>query len=448
MEADLVVKGGKLVTPKEVIEAGVAVKDGKIIKIAKEPGLPEAGEVVKADGKVIIPGVIDAHCHIHDPDYTYREDFESGSKAAAAGGVTVLIDMPLVLTVLSDMIKRKIEEGERTSVVDFSFHAGMMKPEYLGEIPAIASLGVKSFKLFTTQPFKVDWEGVRSIVGEVSKVNGVTVVHAEDDEVISEWVRRVKEEEGRKDVLAHFDSRPAEAEGEAIRKLIEISEEMGGHIHIAHMTTTVGTVLVRDAKRRGISVTAETCPQYLVFTRRDIERLGPYLKMTPPLRTRDDVISLWKGLADGTIDMVVTDHAPGTREEKEVGWKDIWKAWGGIPGVETLLPIMLSEGVNKGRITPMKLVEVMCQRPAEVFGLYPRKGTLKEGSDGDLVIVDMKKEVTIRAGILHYKVGWTPYEGMKVVGYPEETIIRGKVVAEDGEILAKPGYGRFVAMTR
>jgi len=205
---------------------------------------------------------------------------------------------------------------------------------------------------------------------------------------------------------------------------------------------------VRDAKRRGISVTAETCPQYLVFTRRDIERLGPYLKMTPPLRTRDDVISLWKGLADGTIDMVVTDHAPGTREEKEVGWKDIWKAWGGIPGVETLLPIMLSEGVNKGRITPMKLVEVMCQRPAEVFGLYPRKGTLKEGSDGDLVIVDMKKEVTIRAGILHYKVGWTPYEGMKVVGYPEVTIIRGKVVAESGEILTKPGYGRFVAMTR
>jgi len=393
-----------------------------------------------------LPGVIDAHSHIHDPDYTYREDFESGSKAAAAGGVTLLIDMPLVLTVLSDMIERKKKDGEKLSVVDFSFHAGMMMPEYVEEIPKIASLGVKSFKLFTTQPFKVDWQGVRGIVEAVSKVDGVTVVHAEDDAIISEWVRRVRDEEGRKDVLAHFDSRPSEAEGEAIRRLVHISEETGGRIHIAHMTTTAGTVLVRDAKGREISITAETCPQYLVFTRDEAKKQGPYLKMTPPLRTRDDVISLWRGLRDGTIDMVVTDHAPGTREEKEVGWEDIWKAWGGIPGVETLLPIMLSEGVNKGRITPMKLVEVMCQRPAEVFGLYPRKGTLREGSDGDLVIVDMRREVTIRVEDLHYKVDWTPYEGMKVVGYPEVTVIRGEVVAESGMIVKKPGYGKFVEM--
>lgn len=446
MVADLVVKGGKLVTPEGIIEAGIAIKEGKIVKIAKEPGLPEAERVIKADGKLIMPGVIDAHAHIHDPDYTYREDFESGSKAAAAGGVTLLIDMPLVLTVLSDMIERKKKEGERLSVVDFSFHAGMMMPEYVEEIPKVVSLGVKSFKLFTTQPFKVDWQGVRCIVEAVSRVEGVTVVHAEDDAIISEWVAKVRDEEGRKDVLAHFDSRPSEAEGEAIRRLIHISEETCGHIHIAHMTTTVGTVLVRDAKERGISITAETCPQYLVFTRRDAEKQGPYLKMTPPLRTRDDVISLWKGLADGTIDMVVTDHAPGTKEEKEVGWEDIWKAWGGIPGVETLLPIMLSEGVNKGRITPMKLVEVMCQRPSEVFGLYPRKGALREGSDGDLVILDMKKEVTIRAENLHYKVGWTPYEGMKVVGYPEVTVLRGEVVAEDGRLLGRPGYGKFVPM--
>ena len=303
MVADLVVKGGKLVTPEGIIEAGIAIKEGKIVKIAKEPGLPEAERVIKADGKLIMPGVIDAHAHIHDPDYTYREDFESGSKAAAAGGVTLLIDMPLVLTVLSDMIERKKKEGERLSVVDFSFHAGMMMPEYVEEIPKVVSLGVKSFKLFTTQPFKVDWQGVRCIVEAVSRVEGVTVVHAEDDAIISEWVAKVRDEEGRKDVLAHFDSRPSEAEGEAIRRLIHISEETCGHIHIAHMTTTVGTVLVRDAKERGISITAETCPQYLVFTRRDAEKQGPYLKMTPPLRTRDDVISLWKGLADGTIDL-------------------------------------------------------------------------------------------------------------------------------------------------
>ena len=446
MVADLVVKGGKLVTPEGIIEAGIAIKEGKIAKIAKESGLPEAERVIKADGKLIMPGVIDAHAHIHDPDYTYREDFESGSKAAAAGGVTLLIDMPLVLTVLSDMIERKKKEGERLSVVDFSFHAGMMMPEYVKEIPKIVSLGVKSFKLFTTQPYKVGWQGVEEIVNEVLKFDGVTVVHAEDDTIISEWVAKVKDEEKRKDVLAYFDSRPSEAEGEAIRRLIHISEGTGGRIHIAHMTTAVGSILVRDAKERGISITAETCPQYLVFTRRDAEKQGPYLKMTPPLRTRDDVISLWKGLADGTIDMVVTDHAPGTKEEKEVGWEDIWKAWGGIPGVETLLPIMLSEGVNKGRITPMKLVEVMCQRPAEVFGLYPRKGALREGSDGDLVILDMKKEVTIRAENLHYKVGWTPYEGMKVIGYPEVTVLRGEVVAEDGRILRRPGYGKFVPM--
>lgn len=446
MPVDLVVKGGKLITPKGLMEAGVAIEAGKVVKVAKTPGLPEAGNVIDASGKFVLPGVIDAHCHLHDLDYTYRENFESGSRAAAAGGVTVLIDMPLVLTVLSRMIRRKIEIGERESIVDFTFHAGMMKPDYVVEMPEITANGVRSFKVFTTEPFRVDWGGVRRISTAVKELDGVMVVHAEEDELVSEGVRKVKEKEGRKDVLAYFDSRPAKAEVEAVRKLVTVAEETGAHVHVAHVTTGGAVELLSEAKERGLNVSAETCPQYLVFTRDDAERLGPYLKMTPPLRTKTDVATLWEALKDGRVDMVATDHAPGTREEKEVGFNDIWNAWGGIPGVETMLPILLSEGVNKDRLSLQDLCKVLCERPAKVFHLYPRKGALLNGSDGDLVVIDLKKEVTLNTEILHYKVNWTPFEGMNVVGYPVLTVQRGEVIAKEGEVLGTPGQGRFVPM--
>jgi dihydroorotase-like cyclic amidohydrolase len=185
----------------------------------------------------------------------------------------------------------------------------------------------------------------------------------------------------------------------------------------------------------------------LIFTKKDIQKLGPYLKMTPPLRSKNDVLSLWHGLKLGIVDIVATDHAPGTSEEKEAGWRDIWESPGGIPGVETLLPLMIGKGVNKGLISLQDLCRMLCERPGKIFHLYPRKGALQVGSDADVVIIDLKKETVISADMLHYKVGWTPYEGMKLKGYPILTMVRGEVIVSHGEIIGSPCYGKFIPMS-
>jgi dihydroorotase-like cyclic amidohydrolase len=212
------------------------------------------------------------------------------------------------------------------------------------------------------------------------------------------------------------------------------------------MSTAEGTALVRNAKRKRVKVTAETCPHYLTFTRKDLRKQGPYLKMSPSLKGPRDVLALWRGLRDGTVDIVTSEHAPGTREEKEVGWNDIWQAWGGVPSIETMLSILLSEGVNKKRLSPVELQRICCETPARIFGLYPRKGMIAKGADADLVIVDVKKKQKVRADRLHYKVGWTPFEGRIITGWPVTTLRRGEVIYEDGQVVGKPGSGRFLPM--
>jgi dihydroorotase-like cyclic amidohydrolase len=213
------------------------------------------------------------------------------------------------------------------------------------------------------------------------------------------------------------------------------------------MSTSEGVHLIASTKRDKVNVTAETCPHYLSLTRADVLKLGPYLKMNPPLKTEADVLALWRGLANGTVDMITSEHAPGQADEKEVGWDNIWDAWGGIPTIETMLPIVLSEGVNKDRLTIGKAAKVLSENPAKRFGLYPKKGHIAVGADGDLVIVDLSMEKKVKASDLHYKVGWTPYEGWSLKGWPTVTIVRGQVVAKEGQILAKKGSAQFVPMS-
>ncbi len=442
---DTVIKNGKIVTPYQVFEAGIAIDNGKIVAIAKSPSLPKAEKTIDAEGNLILPGVIDAHTHIFDPDYIYREDFATGTTAAAAGGVTTIIDMPLEKPVLTRLVREKIGIGEKNSLIDFSFHSGMITSENITEVPAVVKLGVKSFKVFTCAPFRVEDETLVQVMKTVEKYNGVLVVHAENEDIIHERTNKLVEQ-GRKDPMAHIESRPAAAEYKAVYKVITFAKQVGMHIHFAHITTRQGVELLKRAKASGQKVTAETCPHYLIFTKNDMKKLGPYLKMTPPLRSNDDVLSLWHGLKFGTIDIVATDHAPGTREEKEAGWEDIWRAPSGVPGVETLLPLMISEGVNKGLISLQELCEMLCERPAKIFHLYPRKGVFESGSDADVVIINPKKKSVISADKLHYKVGWTPYDGMKLKGCLMLTMVRGKVISSRGEIGERLPHGKFVAM--
>lgn len=428
-----------------LVRANIVVKSGKIESVGKRK-ITRFDEKIDARLGFVLPGLVDAHAHLHDPKFTNREDFTSGTAAAAAGGVTTVVEMVLSTPVdTPERVRTKISLGKKESLIDFSLHAGMMNLENSMHIGKIAEIGVRSFKAFTCKPYYVNDHTLMSLMRETTAHKSILNVHAEDEELANENLQRLTLE-GRTDPMAHLEWKPNTVEERAIKKVIRFAFDLKARLHISHISTAEAVGLVRKAKRKRVNVTVETCPHYLTLTGKDMKKLGPYLKMNPSLKTIHDLKALWSGLRDGTVDLVTSEHAPGERSEKEVGWKNIWKAWGGVPTIETMLPILLSEGVNKGQISLARLQEVISENPARVFGFYPKKGAIRKGSDADLVIVDLKVKRKVRASDLHYKVGWTPYEGWRLQGWPRLTMRRGSVVFEDGQILAKPGEARFLPM--
>ncbi len=441
----ILIENGKIVQAGRLISANIVIKDGKIDSVGSRK--PSAvNKRVDAKGRVVLPGLVDGHAHLHDPAYTNREDFTSGTQAAACGGVTTVIEMVLSTPVdTPERVKTKIEEGERGSLIDFSLHAGMMNLKNLPNIAEIAKVGVRSFKTFTCKPYYVDDHTLMSLMRETSMQGSILNVHAEDEQTAEEN-RAALMTKGRKDPMAHSEWKPNVAEERAVQKVVDFARTLKARVHISHMSTREGTAIVKAAKKRRVKITTETCPHYLTFTREDMRKQGPYLKMNPSLKGGKDVQALWKGLGDGTVDMVTSEHAPGERAEKEPGWTDIWKAWGGVPAIETMLPVLLSEGVNKRRLSLATLQRVCCENPARIFGVYPRKGIIRKGADADLVIVDLKAKRKVRAEDLHYKVGWTPYEGWTLKGWPVLTMRRGQLLYEDEQLIRKPGSAQFVPM--
>jgi allantoinase len=441
----MLVSHAKILRGSRLARANILVANGKIRSIS-ETKQPVSDEEIDAKGRIVLPGVVDGHAHIHDPAFTYREDFTSGTAAALAGGVTSVVEMVLTTPVDSpERIRAKIEEGQRSSLIDFSLHAGMMGLNNLANIPGIVKLGVRSFKTFTCKPYFADDHTLMSLMRETSMHNAILNVHAEDENVANENLRRLLEAR-RRDPMAHAEWKPNLAEERAVKKLIQFASGIDARVHISHMSTEEGVAAVRKAKRKGVRITAETCPHYLTFTRKDMKKLGPYLKMNPSLKGGKDVNALWRGLRDGSLDIVTSEHAPGTRAEKEVGWDDIWKAWGGVPAIETMLPVLLSEGANKHRLSLSTLQRVCCENPARIFGLARRKGTIREGADGDLVIIDLKLRRKVRAEDLHQKVDWTPYEGRVLKGWPVLTMRKGRIVFQDGAVLGGAGSAEFLPM--
>ncbi len=443
--ASILVSNSRILRERKLVRANILVADGRI-KSLTENKLSNADEIIDANGQIVIPGLVDGHAHLYDPAFTYREDFTSGTSAAAAGGVTTVVDMVLTTPVDSpELVQAKIEEGRRSSIIDFSLHAGMMNLSNLQNVPAIAKLGVRSFKTFTCKPYYADDHTLMSLMRETSMNHSILDVHAEDEEVANQNFQKLQAE-GRKDPMAHAEWKPNLAEELAVKKLIQLAQRIGARIHISHLSTREGVEAVRKAKCAGVKITAETCPHYLTFTRKDMRKQGPYLKMNPSLKGAKDVDALWRGLRTGAVDIVTSEHAPGTRDEKEPGWTNIWKAWGGVPAIETMLPVLLSEGVNKHRLTLPTLQRVCCENPARIFGFYPRKGEIQEGADADLVIVNLKLRRKVKAADLHQKVGWTPYDGWTLKGWPVLTMRRGEILYMDNEVLGKPGSAEFLPM--
>jgi len=443
--SSLLIRNGTAVLEDRTIRADILTEDGKITRIAKKISA-RTDEVLDARGKFVLPGVVDVHAHIGDPQFTRREDFTTGTRAAAAGGVTTVVDMVLKTPVDNpEAAKEKINRGARQGLVDFSLHAGMMNSANIGNVEALTQLGIFSFKAFMCAPYYVDRATLLALMKSTAALRAITNVHAEDEELSQHLTAELKRAR-RVDPIAHNESKPNAVEEKAIKEAIELARTARSKLHISHMSTSQGASLVAAAKREKVNVSAETCPHYLTLTRADVLKLGPYLKMSPPLKTETDVLALWRGLAKGTVDMISSEHAPGEADEKEIGWDNIWDAWGGIPSIETMLPIVLSEGVNKNRITLRRAAEVLSENPAKRFGLYPRKGHIKVGADGDFTIVDLSAEKKVKASDLHYKVGWTPYEGWLLKGWPTVTMVRGQVVMKDGQVIAKEGLAQFVPM--
>jgi len=444
---DLVVRGGRIVASTGIVTAGIAVRDGIIVAVSHDDALPEARQTIDAAGLYVLPGVIDPHVHFRSPGYEYKEDWNSGTAAAACGGVTTVLEMPNSdpPTATVDALRLKQEIAVRNARVDYGLY-GMLGQRNLSDLHGLAKAGVVGFKCFMgNNPIGHVDDGALLEGLEIAATLGLRVaVHAENAAIIERRTARLRAA-GRRDSLAHLESRPSVCAVDAVDRVLAFAEAAGATVHIAHESCKETLPLIRRAKAHGVGVTAETCPHYLLLAAEDMERVGPVLRVNPPVRAAGHAEALWAALFDGTIDMLATDHAPHAIEEKT--GEDIWACVSGFGGLETALPLLLTE-VNRGRITLEQYVTWSSLVPAKVWGLYPQKGTLQVGSDADLVIVDLHRQDTIRAERFRSKSKVTPFEGIRTQGQPVATIVRGRVVMRDGRLEGPPGWGQLVTPPR
>ncbi|MCD6484359.1 MAG: dihydroorotase family protein [Candidatus Odinarchaeota archaeon] len=422
------------------VRGGLHIEDGKIKKIAKDTKLPDAESVIDGNGNLLIPGGIDAHVHFRDPGFTYKEDFYTGSCAAAAGGITTVLDMPNNKPIIdtAQLLNKKKSIGEQKSIVDFSFHAGL--PESLEELVKIKKTGVPSVKIYSY--LLQDSISVLSRVFSFVKEHNLDLkfaIHAESREILIKNKRFIDDANLKKDLMYHALHHSPDAEVKEIEAILELVKKYVVPVHFCHVSTKEGSELILSAKREGFPVTFEYMPHHLLISHEKGYSMGPIAKVNPPLRGQQHVTKLQETISD--VDIIASDHAPHTYEEKMKGMKDITKAPSGIVGVETLLPILLTLAHN-GFLSYEEAIKKITTNPARVFSLP--KGAIYEGADADLVLIDRKKEWIIRGRELHGMTLFTPFEGLKVRGKVLMTMVRGRIVYQNGEILEKPGWGRFV----
>lgn len=447
MKTDLVIKNGWVVSPEETFAGGVAIAGEKFVAIGTDESLPDGHEVIDAKGRHILPGIIDGHVHFREPGLTHKEDFGTGSTAAVCGGVTAVIDMPNVIppTADAEKVKEKQRLAEEKSLVDFGI-LGVVVQTNTDQILSMAKAGAIGFKIFFGEtvgnlPCPDDGMCIEAF-SYIAQSKLPLGIHAENRQIMNYWTSKLRAE-GKNSPIYWEASRPALCEAESVAHALFFAETFGTKLHVLHMSTKQAAYMVKDAKARGLRVTAETGPHYLLREYKDMAEVGPLLKMNPPVRTKDHSDVLWDGLVNGYVDMLATDHSPHSMEEKgtdstgKLLKPTIWDCISGFCGVETGVPLMLTE-VNKGRLTLNQYVKVASENPAKVWQLYPKKGAIRLGSDGDVTIIDMGKEGVIEPDALHSKTKATPWFGWKVKGMPVYTIVRGHVQMRDGEPVGKP----------
>lgn len=459
---DTIVRGGEVVTASDRMTADIGIRAGRIAAIGNDLG--EAAEIVDAAGLLVLPGGIDSHVHIAQPSgpgVTMADDFESATRAAAFGGLTTLL--PFCLQAKGQRLRDAVTWyhglADGNCYVDVGFHLIVTDPTPQAlnqDLPALVEDGYTSVKVFMT------YEGMKLTDGEILRTleaakacGALPMVHAENDDAI-EFLRDRAADRGETAPKYHATTRPIPAEREATHRAIALAEIVGVPIVIVHVSNGDAIAEIEAGRRRGSAVLSETCPQYLVLTADDLDLAGfdgaKYV-CSPPPRDTESQAACWSGLERGVFDVYSSDHCPfryddGEGKKHPDGLRSFRYVPNGIPGVETSLPILFSEGVSKGRIDLHRFVALTATNHAKTYGLYPRKGTIAVGSDADLVLWDPGRETVILQEELHHGADYTPYEGLRVTGWPVRTILRGRTIAAAGALLGEKGYGKHLARAR
>lgn len=436
MDADLVVTGGKIFYRGEFIDAGIAVSDGRIVNVARKASLPKADEEIDARRLYVLPGAVDAHVHVRDLKESAKEDFTSASHAAAAGGVTTILAMPNTKPPIdsSKALGDYKKIANKKSIVDYGIHFGASKNNTceIEKVRDVAS--IKVYMSSTTGELLVPDDDSIKKVFEAAKIGEHMVcVHAEDQARIEERTRQAKKKR-RLPPDIHSTVRDGECARIAVAKAVKYAGQAKNSLHVCHVSTRNELIEISDGRKKGVDVSCEVTPHHLFLCERDQSGGNNRLKVNPPLRPRSDVSALWGALQSGVIDFVASDHAPHLIEEKQ---EKYWEAPAGVPGLETELPLLL-DAANKGMLDLPRVVALASTNPARRFGLKA-KGLIEEGFDADLVLVDLKGNWRVRADALKTRCGWSPFEGRTLEGVVARTIVRGKTVYMDGQVIKNKG---------
>jgi len=442
-----VLTNAKAYLNKEIVDCSIAIENGKIFKIGKETQMPKADEKINLRNLLVLPGLIDAHVHLRDEGKAYKEDFYTGTAAAAAGGMTTVLDMPnnAPVTMSAETLRNRMQIAERKVLVNVGFYSEF--PTDLSEVTDIAAQGATAFKLFMAcQVGGLNIDDDKALQEAFRKVGELSVpiaVHAEDKALLmanEEMLKRTN----RHDATAFLKAHSERVELKAVERLLNISAQVDAHLHFCHITTEEGLNAVIEAKKSGRNVTCEVTPQHLLLSNADFERYGLMLTMMPPLRGKNHIEALWKGISDGWVDVLGSDHAPHALNEKTAS--SVWEVKVGEPGLETTLPLVLT-AVRKNRLSLSHVVQLLSEKPAEIFNLKDR-GRLEEGKRADLTVVDFNRKFRIDASKFHSKAKYSPFDGWEVQGRPVKTFVNGLLIMDEQEIVAKSGSGEVIRRDR
>ena len=458
MTYDAVITNSHVVTGQGLVDKNIIIDDGKIIGLTTDE--PSCDEKINGHGLVSIPGVIDTHVHygVYSPIDTAAV---TESRVAALGGVTTMMRMLRLGDSYKRSLASQLEASAGTHFVDYAIHASIFNKQQIEEMKFCVENGITSFKLYmnlgadidhvymdmaphTTSlhevKVEVNLEIVENVVRTAASLGCPVLVHAEDYETCSCGIKTAKEK--KKDGLAAWsESRPQEAEVKAIQTVSNFARKYGCTLYFAHIGSRSALKQIQKEKNAGTKIFVETCPHYLTLSYEN--QKGYLAKVMPPIRTAEDISFVWDTIDTNQVDTIGTDHVANQLKLKLKG-RDVWNALAGFPGIGTLLPILLSEGINKKRITLQKLVQLTSTNAAKIFGMYPKKGTIENGSDADITMVDLKKEMRVRSELFGGFSDYIVYEGWTLTGWPVKTILRGEIVAEDLQVVGKAGFGKLI----